>query len=167
MSTTGVHFALSLAQAEELFGAKDDEALLECLEQIEEKWDEGWLVSTDQAWDPIHRCLTDGMLGSENGTYPDKMTVIGGRQLYTGDDYLIAYVAPKEVEDVAASLAGKTKQAMHDIYFKIDPDDYGESLSEAGFDSMWGHFEMLRAFFAKAAGAKRPVVFTVDLIDFA
>ena len=31
-------------------------------EEIEEPWDEEWLLEMDKAWDAIHRCLTDGRL---------------------------------------------------------------------------------------------------------
>lgn len=167
MSTTGVHFALNPEQATELLAAKDDETLLNFLEQTEEAWDEEWLLKTDHAWDAIHRFLTDGQLGSENGEYPNRLAVIGGRQLYTGDDYLVTFISPKEVEDVAASLQLVNKKTTCDKFFLIDKDDYGEEMSKEAFDIIWAHFEALRAFFKKAAAAKRPVVFTVDLIDFA
>jgi hypothetical protein len=32
------------------------------IEEIEETWEEPFVVESDKAWDAIHRCLTDGSL---------------------------------------------------------------------------------------------------------
>ena len=44
----------------------------------------------DKAWDGIHRCLTEGQLGSEDGSYPLNAVILGGLPLYQGEDYVIS-----------------------------------------------------------------------------
>jgi hypothetical protein len=51
---------------------------------------------------------------------------------------------------------------MRRKYDKIDPSDYGPFISEEDFETTWEHFEALKRFFAKAAAAKRAVIFTAD-----
>ena len=63
MGCRGVHFALTNEEAERLLAAAASGDAVDYLEEeIEEQWNEDWLVETDKAWDVIHRCLTDGKL---------------------------------------------------------------------------------------------------------
>jgi len=59
----------------------------------------------DKAWDGIHRCLTEGRLGSEDGTYLLNAAVLGGLPLHQGEHYIVRYNTPAEVREVAAALA--------------------------------------------------------------
>ena len=92
MSCRGVHFAITDEDLGILLAAKSDDQIREVISDgIEERWDEDWLVQTDDAWAAIHRCLTDGNLECENGEYPLRICILGGRQLYSGDDYVIVF----------------------------------------------------------------------------
>src|SRR5438105_1826129 len=84
MSARGVHFAVTSAQAKRLLAAKSDRKLMELVEEIEEAWEEPFVVETDKAWDAIHRCLTDGSLLYVSGEYPLNRCICGGCQLFRG-----------------------------------------------------------------------------------
>ena len=73
MASLGVLFALTEKQTKHLMKAHGDEEVLELIEEIEEAWDKESLQETDMAWDAIHRCLSDGSLNPEAGTYPFNM----------------------------------------------------------------------------------------------
>ena len=105
MPCRGVYFALSEAERDAVLAAENDDVLAEILEDIEERWDQDWLQETDKAWDAIHRCLTDGTL---QGREPREraLCVLGGRDLYEGDEYLAIYISPEQVADVARAIAG-------------------------------------------------------------
>jgi hypothetical protein len=106
MASRGVLFAILPSTMERLLEARTDEALLSIIQdEIEEKWDKGWLYQTDKAWDAIHRTLTDGRLGFDNGTFPLTAAILGGEQLYRGDDYIVSLVRPDAVGAVASELA--------------------------------------------------------------
>ncbi len=97
MACRGVHFAISADEQARILSAVDDEAVLTLVQDvIEERWDKEWLYESDKAWDAIHRCLTDGTLRPNRGTYPLKLAVLGGRQLYSADDYIISLVSQHE-----------------------------------------------------------------------
>jgi hypothetical protein len=161
MGCRGVHFALDEADAARIGALTSDASLLEFIqEEIEERWDEEWLEQTDKAWDAIHRTLTDGTLSVEPATVLHKC-ILGGRHLYSGDDYIASYLSPKEVADVARAIAPLSKSWFRERYFSIAPDDYGSRVDEEDFEYTWSYFEPLKAFFAKAAAAGRVVVFTV------
>jgi hypothetical protein len=163
MACLGLHFALSGDDLAKVLNAKTDQQVLYSMrDEIEQKWDEEWLYQTDKAWDAIHRCLADGTLSDKNGEYPLRLCVIGGKQLYSGDDYIISLKTPDEVADIAKALTFITKDALRQRYFQIDPRSYGVALSEEDFSCTWDYFSELPAFFAKAAAAKRPIVFMVD-----
>ena len=162
MSCLGVLFALTEADAQRLLAAGDNDAVMTIIEEIEEKWDEAWLVQTDKAWDALHRSLSNGTIFYDEGEYPLNRTLLGGKHLYDSEDYVVAYVAPQEVKDVAAALSPLTEKDLRTRYDAIDVDDYNGVHGEEDFKDTWGHFLALREFYKKAAAEGRSVVFTVD-----
>ena len=85
----------------------DNAGLLAFVEEVEEGpngegWDAEWTQETDKAWDAIHRCLTDGKL--EWGDTPFHKCILGSDNLYEGTDYLLSYLDPAEVKEVAAAI---------------------------------------------------------------
>jgi len=162
MSCLGVLFALADVDSQRLLAAGDNDAVMTIIEEIEEKWDEEWLMQTDKSWDALHRCLSNGTVFYDEGKYPLNRTVLGGKHLYNGDDYVVAYVAPNEVKDVAAALSTLSEKDLRSRYDAIDADDYDGEHGEEDFKATWGHFLGVREFYKKAATAGRSVVFTVD-----
>src|SRR2546423_4290438 len=125
MSSLGVHFAITVAQARALLSAKSDRKLMSIIEQIEEEeWAAPLSVDSDKAWDAIHRCLTDGTLLYESGEYPLNRCICGGRQLHRGRDYTVSFVSANEVKDVAQALDKLAKAWMRKQYSLIDSEDY-------------------------------------------
>jgi hypothetical protein len=142
MTSRGVHFALTARQERQLLGAVgDDDAVMDLIEEIEEDWDDQYVLETDKAWAEIDRCL-----GEEP---PLGLAVLGGRQVYDGDDYLAHYVSADEVERVAEALA------------PLDEAWLSERCEEE-FDYIWENFADLKAFFELAAKQRRSVLFTAD-----
>ncbi|MFC5647340.1 DUF1877 family protein, partial [Kitasatospora cinereorecta] len=68
----------------------------------------------------IHRSLTDGYLGYDNGTYPLNAAILGGVQLHEGDDYIVSLLTPDRVRDVADAMAGVGREALKAGYDCID-----------------------------------------------
>lgn len=161
MACRGVHFALTAEQAAGLAAARDDAEVREWVAEIEEAWDRAWLVETDKAWDALHRCLTDGTLSDDGGSVLSQ-AVLGGTPCHEADDYVVVFVTAEEVAEVAAALAPLDEAWLRDRYFTLDFVDYQGVRDEDDFAYTAGNFDVLRAFFADAAGAGRAVVFTVD-----
>lgn len=153
----GVHFALSDTELDELLAARGDEAVMEQIEEIEERWEKDWLCETDSAWQAIHLALTSGRAPRGLGR-----ATLGGRQLYKGDDYVVALVQARDVPKVATGLAQLDEGSFRKLYDGIDVEQYGRPLSGEDFSYTWGWFLTLRAFWKRAAEAGRAVVFTVD-----
>lgn len=162
MACRGVHFALSEEDAGRLLAAEDNPAVMAIIGEIEEAWDEAWLAESDKAWDALHRCLSNGTLYYDEGEYPLNRTVLGGKHLYDGDDYVVAYVAPNEVTDVAAALAPIAEADFRARYDLIDDDEYDGEKGPEDFKDTWTSFVAVRDLYRKAAAAGRSVVFTVD-----
>lgn len=161
MTARGVHFAIDDDTAAQLLAARDDDAVMEVIEQIEEEGDFD-ACATDKAWDAIHRSLTDGELTYVGGNYPLRAAILGGRQLYREDDYLVSYLTPAQAADVAAALGEVDEALLHKGYSQIEPEDYEGSLGTEDFGYTWQNFVDLRAFFQRAAAAAAHVIFTVD-----
>jgi hypothetical protein len=161
MSCRGVYFSLTTEDEEKLLAATDDDEVMAVIEDLEEDWDESRLQETDKAWDAIHRCLTDGTLSFEAETSLHKC-VLGGCQLYGGEDYIVSFLPSNEVQEVDVALRPITKDWMHDKYYRIPADDYGSELSEEDFEYTWSWFEGVREFYRNASTAGKPTVFTVD-----
>ena len=109
MVARAVHFALNDEQSSRLMDTpgKGNDELLAFLEEVEEGpngegWDDEWTQETDKSWDAIHRCLTGGKL--EWGDTPFHKCVLGSDNLFEGDDYLMSYLDPEEVKEVAEAI---------------------------------------------------------------
>ncbi|MEU0868996.1 YfbM family protein [Nocardia brasiliensis] len=163
MGSLGVHFALTPQQARALLGAEDPDDLLALVEMIEEELaDEADQVSSDKAWDAIHRCLSDGTLDPAGGTYPLSYAVLGGTRLDAGEDYFVSYLTSEQVDDVARALAPLDEQSFHERFFALDSDDYAGPRDTDDFAYTWSNLVDIRAFFARTAQLGGHVIFTVD-----
>jgi hypothetical protein len=162
MACRGVHFAVTEQQATALLEAADDDAVRDIIEGFEETWEKGYLAESDKAWDAIHRSLTDGQLESGGGAYPFSHCVVGPRQLYEGDEYIVSLVLPNEVRDVAHALRDVTESWFKERYASVVPHDYAPEYGDQDRDYTWSYFEEVRDLFAKAAESGRAIVFTVD-----
>ena len=162
MACRAVHFALTSEEQATLLEteATENEDLLDVIGEIEERWDQEWLLETDKAWDAIHRCLTGGTL--DYGETPLHYAILGKSNLYNGEDYIISYISPEEVVACAAAIKDIDKIWMRDKYGAIDDADYVGVLSDEDFEYTWSNFGELKAFYQKAAEHNRSVVFTVD-----
>ena len=164
MAALGVHFALTEAEVLEL-ESRDDEARLDYVQQeIEEQFFENRqddFAETDKAWDAIHRCLTDGTLRGAS-TSPLEMVVLGGKSLYSGDDYIIVLKSVAEVRAVVPHLARITEASLRESYDRIDAGEYGGEFGDEDFECTWENFVALRDFWERAAKKGRSVLFTVD-----
>jgi hypothetical protein len=177
MSCLGVHFALTDAQLDQLLSAREDQEVREIIREMEQAWDEEHLQESGKAWDAMHRCLTDGTLNPEGGAYPLNHCVLGGRHLHQGSNYLAALVMPDEAGDVARGLARIDKGWFRQKYYNLPRPKgigsywrgwwYGDfgyegSFGEEDFEATWEYFELVRAFYERAAGEGRAVLFTAD-----
>lgn len=164
MACRGVHFAITDADLNALREADSDEALIEIIqEDIEDRWekDAGFVCETDKAWDAIHRCLTDGRLEFQNGTEPLRLCILGGEQLYSGDDYIISFIPHEKLRPLADALAQVTPEFIGQRYSEL-PADYDMEKSKEDCQYTWDWFSDLPAFFDRAEKAGRHVIFTVD-----
>jgi Domain of unknown function (DUF1877) len=107
----------------------------------------------DKAWDGIHRCLTEGKLGGEDGTYPLNAVVLGGLPLHQGDDYVVSYNTPAEVREVTAALSDLDLAPFIARYWTLDPDDYGAAIDQDGLEYLTYYLREITAFYQRAAQA--------------
>lgn len=166
MSCLGVHFALTIEEAQYLRSLNDEQQrVFHVTEVIEEHYlsEEPELAAeSDKSWDAMHRALADGQLTYEGGVYPLNHTVLAGEQLYTGTDYIMSLKTPNQVCDIAAALSGVTESDFRRRYDAIDAQDYGCPTSDEDFSYTWENFQDVRDFYARAAEAGRFVLFTAD-----
>lgn len=161
MACRGVHFALRPDEQQQLLEAVDDAALVALLqEEIEERWDQEWLFESDKAWDAIHRCLGKGDLSSDGSTL--SKCILGGRQLHEGDGYIVSYLTADEVASVSIALDKVDESWVRRRYSSIAKHGYDGPVGDDDFEYTWDNLQGLRAFFRKAAEARRTVVFFVD-----
>ena len=164
MACRGVHFAITDEDLSALRSAGTDDALIEFVQEvIEQRWekDAGFVCETDKAWDAIHRCLTDGNLGFDNGTKPLRSCILGGERLGTAEDYIVSLVLHKDLRTLADALSGVSHEFLERRYKEL-PNDYDMEKSKEDFEYTWDWFSELPAFFDRAEKAGRHVIFTVD-----
>jgi hypothetical protein len=164
MVARGVHFALTDADERRLLDCAEAERVALISDDIESRYFESapeWLCETDKAWDAIHRGFNNSELDYEYHQ-PLQGVILGGVPLYSGDDYIISYKDAKSVRETAAALANVDEARFKELYFKIDPEKYGFPLTDDDFEYSWNWLSGLKEFYARAAGAGRPVIFTTD-----
>ena len=160
MSCLGVHFSINAKQAQRLLDAKGGDELVGIVEKIEEAWEDAY--ETDKAWDALHRALSNGALDPEEGEPPLNQVFFGGNVLNEEDDYFVVLVTPAEVVEIAEALAKVTDTWLRSRYFDVPFPDYPGGKSEEDWEYVLGNFKGLPGFFARAARARRHVIFTVD-----
>src|SRR4029077_776609 len=112
-------------------------------------------------WDAIHRTLTDGKIGWDNGTFPLSHVILGGEVIYELDDYIMSLKTPGEVKTIADALRSISEDEFRRRYFGIDPADYPFSLAEE-YEYTWSWFQRVRDLYYRAAEAGRYVLFTAS-----
>ncbi len=117
---------------------------------------------TEYAWNPVHRCLTDGYLKWNNGTPPRNQVILGGEDLYEGGDFVMLLKDPRIVRGVAYALQNITKMWMLAGYKSIPKDDYEFPKSDADFDITWDAFLEIKRLYDVAGRKGRCVLFTVE-----
>ncbi|MFB6580831.1 DUF1877 family protein [Streptomyces sp. NPDC056402] len=123
MGARGVLFALDELEAERILACRGDDEIIAVVEEVEEVWDRDHLFELDKSWDALHRCFTDGDLAFENGEYPLSHVILGGRLLHEGD-YIVCYVAPDQVREVAAALEPLDEQWLSNRFVTLTFDSY-------------------------------------------
>ncbi len=166
MGCLGVHFAIDEDAVNALKAQPSDSARLDYLQkEIEATYfreHKDWLAETDKAWDAIHRILTDGRIGWDNGEFPLSHVILGGELLYELDDYIMVLKTPWEVKQIAEALRGVQEDGFRKNYFQIDPEDYYFSVTEEDFEYTWSWFQSMREFYYRAAESGRFVLFTAS-----
>lgn len=162
MACRGVFFAITDEDAKAVLSATDDEQLMAVIERIETAWDLDNLAECDKAWDAMHRALTDGRLEYGNGAYPLNHVVLGSRQLYDGDEYIVSFVAPEQVREIAAALQSVTPEWFEHKYRTVVPKDYALEYGDEDLEYTWEWFQSVFDLYSKAAARGRAVIFTVD-----
>ncbi len=164
MVARGVHFALTDSDGQRLLACPEAEIVALITDDIEERYFGGlneWLCQTDKAWDAIHRAFNSSELDYEYKS-PLHGVILGGKPLYSGDDYIISYKDKQCVQEIAAALAEVDEPGFRDLYFKIDQKKYDHPLSEVDCAYSWEWLSGLKEFYERAAKAGRPVIFTTD-----
>lgn len=159
----GYHIALGREHAKRLFGLKEDQAILQFLEELKaspEMRKSGRLLDTGTAWDPIHRCLTEGELDPAGGDFPLNHAVLGGKQLHQGDDYAAVLIRPDMTRFIADALAEVEEDEFRKRFFALNPASYKQRIGEKEFIEVWLALQNLKVFFEAAAESLEAVVFT-------
>ncbi|MFF5081496.1 DUF1877 family protein [Actinoplanes sp. NPDC000266] len=156
-------FALTGAQDAALGATRDDDEVMEFVEEVEEAWAGDWLCEVDKSWDAMHRCLSDGtlQLGRRTGEALE-LALLGGGHHHEGEDYIVAHVLADQVPAVAAALETVSEAWLRERYDRIDAGDYQGVLGDEDFQYTWQYLTEVRDFYKRAAGAGRSVIFTVD-----
>lgn len=163
MPCRGIFFALSKEDERGLLlcGDQGDEVLELVQEDFDQWYEDEWKCPVDKAWDAIHRCLSEGRLTCDDGELLSK-AVLGGRQLYPEDDYIVAYKDAALVREISGELDKITPAMLRNKYVRIPAKEYGGELGEEDFEYTAAYFVDVQDFYRRAAKAGRAVIFAVD-----
>jgi hypothetical protein len=74
----------------------------------------------------------------------------------------MTYKSAAQVKEIAAAIEPIRREVLRAGYDRIDPKEYGFSLSDQDFEYTWSWFEELKAFYQRTADANRGVLFTAS-----
>ncbi len=165
MSGPGIHLSLSRDDAKRLFSCRGDEAVRTFVAEFarsDENRRQRLVHDSGDAWDAIHRCLTDGTLDPNAGELPLNHCILGGRQMYYGDDYFVALVRPDLTRHVSDALAALDKSDFQERYGRLDPQQCAHQTTDEEFQRIWSALESIGRFFESAAANGHAVVFAAE-----
>ena len=166
MTCLGVHFALTAEDVAALQALDDEQERLAFLqEEIEERYfvePRTYVAESDKSWDAMHRALSDGKLTWDGGNFPLNHTVLGGKLLYSEDDYIMSLKTPEQVQAIATALEALTESEFRKRYDRIDSKSYDGEIGDEDFEYTWEWFQGVRDLYRRAAAEKRYVLFTAD-----
>ena len=121
----------------------------------------------DKAWDAIHRALTNGRLEYGGSRYAPGSWVILGGEVLRGDrageeDYIVTCKNPHQVQRIDTFLQELTEETFRELYFAVDPREYGMEPHEEDFEYTWYYLSDSIPFWKNAAEKGLWVLFDVD-----
>jgi len=157
-----MHIALTAEQEQDVWTHFYEQTILDLVETLRADDGEEYRQRTDKAWDPIHRCLSDGTLGWDAGRWPLRGAILGSESLYFGGDYVVMLLERHEVVEVAGAPDAVTPDWFRGRLLGLPGCGYQGAVDQDAFDYTWYWFERLRAFFRKTADEGRAMLFTAD-----
>ena len=164
MAGLGVHLAIGEEVVSRLLAAEDDADVVALIvAQLEAERDPRYVFRTGRTWNPLHRCLTNGTLALDAGSFPLSHAVLGGVQLCENDGHLVSLVRPDQVPAVADALTPIDRQWLRTRYNSFEFPGYEGSRGDEDFAVAWASVQGLADFFQVAAQDRRAVIFIVEL----
>jgi hypothetical protein len=166
VSGRGYHIALGREHAKKLFGLKDEGSIKQFLEELRaspEMKKSGRILDSGPAWDPIHRCLTEGELDPAGGDFPLNHAILGGKPLYKASDSIAVLIRPDMTRFIADALEELDEDGVRKKFLALGSGSYKGPLSEKEFIGVWLAVQNLQVFFAAAAENLEAVVFTAKV----
>jgi hypothetical protein len=167
MSCRGTVYAITPDEADRLLALVGNDAALarEALDLYSiERAKAHFIAALDKSWDVIHRCLTDGShrdLGK--GKTPLSWCLLGGKSLHAGKEFIICYVTPEQVPQVAEALDKIEPHWLIQRYSSnLQASGYAGPITNEDFEYTWDYFTGVRNLYTKAAAANRAIVFVTD-----
>lgn len=171
MGCLAVLFALNEQELETFLNVERPQRAYYMHNELEENfWNDypEYVCELDQAWDAMHRMLTDGSLNFENKFPPLCNVILGGEFVYglerdpsgevlipdEEDDAYIILKTPQQVAGLAEALPKRTKEECRQCYDKIDEEDYGFAPYDEDFEYAWTYLQESLEFWKKAAAEK-------------
>jgi len=166
MPRRGTFYAVTPDEAERLLGLVGNDEVLarEALDLYSfERQKSHCIAAVDKAWDVIHRCLTDGTLrGLGKGTTPLAWSVLGGKSLYGGSDFIVCYVTPEQVSQVSVALDEIVGNWFAQRYFSLENAGYRGPINNEELAYAWDYFTNMRNLYTRAAANNHAVIFVTD-----
>jgi hypothetical protein len=166
MPHRGTFYAITPDEAQRLLSLVGNDAALatEALDLHSiERQRARFIAAVDKAWDVLHRCLTDGSLHDlGKGAAPLSWCILGGKSLHAGKEFIICYVTPEQVSQVAQALDELNPQSLLQRYRNLESTGYTGLITNEDFEYAWDNFTNVRNLYTKAAAANRAVVFVAD-----
>src|SRR5690349_630217 len=120
MACRGWYTALLPDEAAALRLAGDVDDLLEKLNDLYSTADKNSrILSVDKSWDAIHRVLCGGWLDDFHGEPALRACVLGGTQLSDRNDWIISFVEPALVKEVATAIEPIKEAWFREQYFAL------------------------------------------------
>ena len=164
MAGRGVLFALGRADEAQLLSMREAKARVRWVaNELEERWDAGWLHEMDHAWYGVHYCLHGASGFPAVGAPPEAKAIFGGHPLGISSLFSIDYKTGALVRSIAEALGKMRDEAVIARAGLIERADFDGAKGVLEQAAVAETVRGLQAFYVHAADAGRAVIFTVDM----
>lgn len=140
---------------------------------LDDLFDDEIFQDLDKAWYAMHRTLAnypqdfeglDDEIDAKHGTYPLKLAIYGGQDIYPDDDgsWILRLIEPDQIADLVQAMEALDEKSFRQKYWATSSEEIFPEYGEEDLEYTFAYFGEARDFLKRMVGTGRTVIFLAD-----